>query len=166
MTAYSSDLVTVRANKAVHGENKENQSQVGSFVLALAPAINDTIGMLYLPPFARVLGAEADLFGQADSNGTATLAFTLGDGGIAAQSIAADTARYLTATTIGRVTGIVDANAVSTMNGRAQNFFNNSTLPLLVYFTCTAVAATFVAGSTLRARLTYLIDEPSSLLNQ
>lgn len=168
MTNYTSDIITKNANRAAHGEMRTAQHAFGTAAIAVALAVNDTVQLVSLPPYARVTGAclSSD---QLDSNGTPTIAFTLGDAGTGISGgtnyQAASAARYFTGTAIGRVASPADANANATMRGQAQNFYNNQNAPLIIYATCSAVAATFAAGN-LYLRMSYYVDEPASGLNQ
>lgn len=167
MTDYLSNELIKRANTSVHGESREHQSAFGTVAISVAPVANDTFEFLNLPRWARIIGAEIDS-DQLDTNGSPTIAFKVGDSGFTGGlngNVAADTARYFTGTTIGRVAGPADANSNASVNGRAQNFYNAQPATLRVFATCTTAAATFQAGN-LRFRVTYIIDEPPSNLNQ
>lgn len=167
MTAFLSTNLIKRANRSVHGESKVHQSATGTVAIAVAPVVNDTYAFVDLPPWARIVGAELDA-DQLDTNGSPAIAFKVGDSGFTGGlngTVAADTARYFSATTVGRVAGPANANATAAMDGKAQNFWNAQPTTLRVFATCTTIAATFQAGN-LRFRVTYFIDEPPSNLNQ
>lgn len=166
MTTFLSNEIIRRANKSVHGESRVHQSLRATVAITVNPIANDTYGFIDLPAWARIVGAEIDS-DQLDTNGSATIAFKVGDGGFTGLEgvVAADTARYFTATTIGRVANPAAANYNSAMVGYAQNFRNSQTVPLRIFATCTVTAATFAAGN-LNFRITYFIDEPPSALNQ
>lgn len=163
MTTTNSNEIVKNQNKSAHGDSREAQHAYFTLPLAANPVANDIFNFGYLPAFARVVGAcvSAD---RIDTNGSPTFAMTVGDGGFGS-AVAADTARYFTATTIGRAATPFDANASSAMNGRAQNFQNAQPADLLVFGTCTVTCATFAAGN-LHLRVSYYIDEPASTLNQ
>lgn len=165
MTTFNSDVVLANGPRSAHGEAKEHQSFLGTAALTAALALNDVINLGMLPAYARVVGAC--LSSDRLDSGT-TIAFSVGDNGYGTSPgvvVAADTTRYFSATTIGRAAAPANANAVSAMDGKAQNFRNNQGQPLLIFATVTAAATTPLAGN-LFLRLTYYIDEPGSLLNQ
>lgn len=162
MTAYQSDYIAKNKNRPTHGESKVTQHMFATAALSTALAVNDTVQLIEIPPYARVVGAviSAD---QLDTNGTPTIAFNVGDAGYG--SVAAAASRYFSATSVGRAAAPADANANSAMRGQAQNFYNNQPYPLLITATCSAAAATFAAGN-LYFRVDYYIDEPVSPINQ
>lgn len=164
-TTYSNEI-TKRANRSVHGESKGAQHLYVTAAITANPTAADIVQMAYLPAWARVTGACIDS-DQLDTNGSATIALKVGDGGFTGinGAVAADTARYFTATTIGRVANPAAANFNSAMVGYAQNFWNAQPAPLLVFVTFTVTAATFAAGN-IHLRMSYYIDEPASALNQ
>lgn len=161
-TGYSSDLVLKPGNRPTHGESRTTQHMFATAALATALSVGDTVTLANLPPYARIVGMciSAD---QLDTNGTATIAFNVGDAGYG--SVSGVAARYFSATSVGRAAAPADANANSAMRGQAQNFFNNQPAALPIVATCSAAAATFQAGN-LYLRVDYYVDEPASLLNQ
>lgn len=168
MTTYNSDVITKNANRSAHGESRDAQHAYGIVTLPTALVAGDVINFLKLPPYARVTSACLQAT-QLDTNGAPTLAVTVGDSGVGITGgtnfVAADTARYFTATTVGRAAAPGDANATTAMNGRAQNFLNNQASVLPIFATVTVAAATFATG-TMSLRVTYFVDEPASVLNQ
>lgn len=166
MATTSSNEFIKRANRPVHGESRETQHQYFTAALIANPSVNDTIQFGYLPRWARVVGMclSAD---QLDTNGTPTIALKVGDNGFSGLNgtVAADLARYFTASSVGRVANPNAANYSTAMVGYAQNFYNAEPADLLVVGTFTAVAATFQAGNVY-LRIDYYIDEPPSNLNQ
>lgn len=162
MAVYNSNLIIKNANGATHGESREAQHAFATVAIAAALVAGDTINLLNLPAYARVIGAcvSAD---QLDSNGAATISLKVGDAGYG--SITADAARYFTTTAVGRVASPADANANANMNGHAQNFLNGQPATLEIFATVVTAAATFAAGN-LYFRIAYYIDEPVSVLNQ
>ncbi len=163
MATLKSDQVTNNGPRSVHGDARELQHDITTTSITAAPAVNDIWQLGYLPPNAVVFGAGF-VASQMDTNGTPTLAIEIGDGGYT--GVAADVARYFpTATAVGRAATGADANANFTPNGRVRLFKNTSGANLLVFATVTAIAATFQTG-TFQFALSYVIDEPQSLLNQ
>jgi hypothetical protein len=162
MAILSSNEIVLRQNKTSHGSSRDVQHEFWTCPLLVNPTAADVINFGYLPAYARVVGAciSAD---RIDTNGAPSFALTVGDGGYG--SVAADPARYFTATTIGRAATPFDANASNAMNGRAQNFWNNEPLPLLITATIGTAAATFAAGNVY-LRMAYYVDEPASPINQ
>lgn len=163
MATIKSDQVTSNGPRSVHGDAREHQTMLTTTSITAAPAVSDIWQLGYLPANAVVVGAGF-VASQMDTNGSPTLAIEVGDAGYT--GVAGDVARYFpTATAVGRAATGADANANFTPNGRVRLFKNTSGAPILVFATVTAVAATFAAG-TFQWEVTYLIDEPQSLLNQ
>lgn len=75
---------------------------VGTYALSAALALNDVIQMVTVPAGATILNvilATTDL----DTNGTPTIALTVGDG--------SDADRFITASTVGQAGGVANLNA-------------------------------------------------------
>ena len=170
MAIYNSTQFTKNAMRPTHGERTNQQTMQATVALTTALVAADTINMLRLPPYARVIGAvvSAD---QLDTNGTPTLALTVGDLGVGVAGgsnyVAPNAARYFTATTVGRAAGGVatDSNTNQIMRGQGYNFWNNQPAPCTVQVTVTTAAATFQAGN-IYLSIEYFVDEPASVLNQ
>jgi hypothetical protein len=162
MATYNSDLIIKNANKSTHGESRELQHMLATVNVAVALAPGDLLPFMNLPAYARVTSACVAA-SRIDTNGTPTFSLNVGDNGYGA--VAGDTSRYFSAATVGRAAAPGDANAVTIMNGRAQNFLNGQPSNLQLFGTVVAAAATFAAG-TITFRVGYFIDEPPSMLNQ
>lgn len=162
MTVFNSDLIIKNANRATHGESRVEQHAFATVALTTAPAANDTLQFVKLPPYARVTGAciSAD---HIDTNVAGTIGFIVGDAGFS--GVTADTSRYFSATSVGRATVPNDTNASAAMSGKAQNFLNAQPAPLTIFATVAVAAATFAAGNVY-FRISYYLDEPASVLNQ
>ncbi|MDE2458606.1 MAG: hypothetical protein KGL20_05155 [Rhodospirillales bacterium] len=162
MTAYQSDYIAKNKNRPTHGERNTTQHMFATAALSTALVANDTVALLELPPYARVVGAaiSAD---QLDTNATPTIAFNVGDAGYG--TVTGVAARYFATTSVGRAAAPSDSNTNSALRGQAQNFYNGQPYPLTITATCSTAAATFAAGN-LYFRVDYYIDEPVSPINQ
>jgi hypothetical protein len=146
MTAYLSTELTppVYPVSGVGLGGRTYHAARGEFTSSVALALNDTVAMFDLPPRARVVGGWLKAT-DIDSNGSPTIALSLGISGTAGL--------FFSSSTVGQAGG-VDV----TMAATGRDYL--TTGKTRVILTVATGPATGVAVGTIVAHLAYHVEEP------